>query len=88
MYMNRSVSWIEFGQQNNDTTTIEISTLNTISLFNNKQYPLNILPVSYNITNITISNNYSVVTCKVHGNLKHMSLEYGNNNNGSQNIQC
>eukprot|EP01084_Bolivina_argentea_P267857 454812_1 len=85
MYMNRSVSWIEFGQQNNDTTTIEISTLNTIPLFNNKKYPINILPVSYNITNITISNNYSVVTFKVYSNLKHMSLEYGNNNNGSEN---
>eukprot|EP01084_Bolivina_argentea_P032787 60695_1 len=73
---NRSVSWIEFGQTSSDETLIEISIKNGLPLFNNTEYPIQILPLSYNIIPV-INNDYKSLSFKVKGNYKTISVEYG-----------
>eukprot|EP01084_Bolivina_argentea_P049404 90863_1 len=80
-FFNRTVSWIEFGQQSNDTTLITVTLQKPyVNLFNIKPNNINILPLNYNIIPKLIINNKNeieAVSFNVSGNYKSMSLEYG-----------
>ena len=96
-FYNRSVSWIEFGQETNDTTLITVS-LNSRykTLFNiNNSHTIRILPLTYNIkptVNYDKNNNYQIqsVSFNISNNFKSMSVEYGNECNLTlnQSSQC
>eukprot|EP01084_Bolivina_argentea_P115025 204647_1 len=84
LFKDRTISWIEFGQQSSDTTQVEVTVKNNDALFNTNTYPVRILPLSYNI-GVTVTNSDRTATFKISGQFKHMSLEYGNNDNGLDN---
>eukprot|EP01084_Bolivina_argentea_P049464 90962_1 len=76
-WYNRTISWIEFGQTAADITLIEIDIINNYTLFNNTEFPVRILPLSYDISP-KISNDYKSISFEVTGNYKSISVEYGN----------
>ena len=83
-YFNRTISWIEFGQEIDDTTLIEIDCINNISLFNNTIYPVNVFPLSYNIHPKVNKNTYKSLSFNVTGNYKTLSIEFGNYSVGNK----
>eukprot|EP01084_Bolivina_argentea_P115020 204640_1 len=71
-FHNRSVSWIDFGQDITDTTNVEITLLNGLQF--DFQYMPYILPFNYNIKISKISS--ITIAFNVTGYYKHISLEY------------
>ena len=73
IYKDRSVSWIEFGQQKDDTTNVKVDII-----ANNNEYKflnsIRILPVSYDIQVNVISE--TSVSFDIKSNYKHLSVEF------------
>jgi hypothetical protein len=69
-FCNRSMSWVEFGQEANETVTIAIQRLDGLPFPNNTR----VLPMSYNLS-VSVSGSEATIT--VRGNCKHFILDHG-----------
>lgn len=84
-YHNRTISWIEYGQKESDTTMVDIVYIgnNTNPSFNDSLYPVQIFPLSYNIR-VDVSTDYKSISFNITGNYKSISVEFGNYSVGNK----